>query len=239
MTCSNCPAKTRLVENWSTGDRTCTNCGMVQEERMIVQDAAEYRIFQDDDHESSSGRVRVGASQSIFAPSSNCDLNTDADEKLFHTEGLRLMEDFFASYYPYGRAKSIEYRAREIYDCVFRHQKEEKTGTSNSPSSCSETTSWQRVKYSRKKTYLVGAIWIALMETGASHNKWSVDYISRFFGAPISEDRVKRSLKCMHMDMGSVSRTAQRRARERRMKRVAHQRRFAGPMRASRGLREL
>ena len=234
--CRNCKKKTKIVTDWSSGDTICTNCGMVLDERLISENMSEYRIFADDNNTSSS-KTRVGKTQSIFESNISSEFQPDVDEREFYTKGLELMNDFFVSHFSDSREKAIEYRAREIFDHAFRTQKGEKLGlflstanirlkNSQNPQTSKELTTLsgnrkihvqtKRKKYSRKKTLIVAAIWIAFMEKGFSQNMWSVKHISSFFGPPVSETRVKNSLKLINLDMDSIRRTAQKRARERR-----------------------
>ncbi len=212
--CNNCGKKNSWVEKWSTGDRVCSSCGMVGEERMISFEQTEYRIFEDDD----DSKVRVGPSFSIFEHVNMCD-KVDTDEKEFYNKGLLMLKDFFRDHFTDGRRAQIEIRAKEIFDYAFRKQKNQKEGDLTFLNKDKEKS--KRQKYSRKKTYLVAAIWIAFMESGESENKWSIKRISCYFGENISEVRVKNCVKLLNFDPDLVRRQAQKQARDiRRRRRV-------------------
>ena len=188
--CGNCNKANSFIDNWSSGDRICSSCGIVTQERMITFDETEYRVFRDDDD--SKKKIRVGKAYSIFEHMNVCS-DIDNDEKEFYSKGLMMLEDFFSYHFVDARRMDIENRAKEIFDYAFRKQKDQKEGEFLFINKEKEET--KRQKYSKKKTYLVTAIWIAFMENGASENKWSIKRISSFFGTDISETRVKNCVK--------------------------------------------
>lgn len=225
--CSNCMRKTQIVCNWNTGDKICNECGLILEERMIIEDAPEYRIYSEENSNSSTqaSKERVGKSQSIFESSIDCEFQTKTDEKLFYIKGQKMMDKFFCQHFPDSRCKSMEFRAKEIYDQVFQHQRREKV-TSFTDITTTATQQKKRIKYSKKKTFVTAAIWIALMEMGPPNDKWSLQYISSFFGKPISEDRIKKSLNIINLDMTCIRKHAHKKSRHRRILRSQQQQRF-------------
>ena len=216
QTCENCGSKNKIVTNWSSGDKLCSNCGIVIDQSIFSNETPEYRVFRDD--EKSENKIRVGKAYSIFEHMNIC-AKEEIDEKQYYTKGLHMMDEFFARYFVDGRNKAIENRAIEIFDYAFRCQRGEKEGIqiykkNNEKLDEKNTKNKKRKKYSKKKTYLVTAIWVAFIESGANENQWSITNISRFFETDISENRVRKCLKFLNLNMEQVRRGGRKKRKQ-------------------------
>lgn len=218
--CNNCLVSGKIRLNWRSGDKTCTNCGIVLEERMVVDDVLEYREFSGcgEDAKECESRRRVGEVFSIFGPSVLAHGTTKTDDKLFLDKGKQLLDDFFTTHFVGCRDKSVESRAHEIYEQAYMKQRAEKSQSSP------ETK--RRLKFSRRKTYLTAAIWMAFMESGASRNRWSVKQIAQHFQVPLTEEVVKRALRDVGYELHRIRKQHDPQARSRRKARAELQRRI-------------
>ena len=88
--CVNCGASNSVVKDARAGERICTNCGAVVEERMIQNEEPEYRIF---DHEDDQNKQRAGLPQSIY------DFDTSNSEHNYLKELKLNTEEVLSVYY--------------------------------------------------------------------------------------------------------------------------------------------
>lgn len=156
--CINCSATNRFVNDDHAGQRTCTNCGAVAEERMIQWEEPEYRIFEQDDN---GNKQRVGTPQSIF------DLDTSNPDHRYLKELKEHTADVLSVYYFCGNRvpKLILNNAFDVVEKAYRLQKREKQfGTEDSvPAGCSDkTTTTLRQKYSHRIVIVVCGCYVAL-----------------------------------------------------------------------------
>lgn len=77
----------------------------------------------------------------------------DQNDQDYYSDALRLMGSYFKDRYPDSRDRNLEARAFEIFDCLFRKQREEKQAVG-------------RMRYSAKWPLLVASIYVAHRESG-------------------------------------------------------------------------
>jgi len=159
--CSQCGSNL-FEEDHHSGDWICTQCGTVSADRLI-SDEAEYRIFSDDSE--SQSKVRVGAAYNPLMEYSLTEKSRlERDEKEFLWDGLKNIDEIFFRIY---RGDSVnteaQYRAKELFQKIFRLQVQQKKGAVPMKRS-GEKRSKNRQKFSRRKQFVVSCIYQALKE---------------------------------------------------------------------------
>ena len=166
LECKNCGSASKNVTDWSHGDIVCTGCGMVLEETIIMETEPEYRIFSEDSASENNAKARASkVGTSIFGCDLSSEFQPNIDEIHFHSEGMSMMTSFFDAHFSDTRDKFVENRAKEIFEHVFQRQRAEKRGDSAFHRSYNRDS--RRLKFSRKKSYVVASIWIGFMDKGA------------------------------------------------------------------------
>lgn len=163
-------------------DMVCTNCGCVYQ-NSLTDEGAEYRTFQDDS--SSYQRVRVGQSYNSYLPYS-LGTDDDADRRFINDMKHDIKEVLMKISHGCGLNRRVQYRAEYLVNMAFQQQLKQKRDT------CKKT--WTRKKFSRRKQFVVTALWQALRE--AHLKTWSVkDLDDLLTGQCVSLASVKRCLQ--------------------------------------------
>lgn len=180
LTCPTCKKKNCIVDDYTSGDSICQECGRVVSERMIDMTRSEYTVYGEEDEH----KKRVdNRSFSILEYNNIGTTKTPQDEKRFLDDSIGLISSFFHKHFEDSKPQQIIQRANEIMKCVYRNQKIEKQETS-------------RKNHSRKMANIVTSIYVAFMENGYNNEgDFSIRNISAFFNVEISEIQVKTCMK--------------------------------------------
>lgn len=167
--CKGCLSTDHFVVNDYIGERTCTNCGIVQETSMIQDDRVEYRIFSDED----SHKQRLSQATSIY------DLDSFDSSAMFLSvmkkSTLQVLEFYFLDEVP----KLVKISALRVIDCAFRLQNQQKSST-NSISEYNISNKNCRKKFSERSKIIVASCYIALRDYHDSIKKsLNVDIIEK------------------------------------------------------------
>lgn len=159
--CTQC-GSSLFEEDHHSGDWICTQCGTVSADRLI-SDEAEYRIFTDDSE--SQSKVRVGAAYNPLMEYSLTEKSRlERDEKEFLWDGLKNIDEIFFRIYKGDSVNTeAQYRAKELFQKIFRLQVQQKKGAVPMKRS-GEKRSKNRQKFSRRKQFVVSCIYQALKE---------------------------------------------------------------------------
>jgi len=206
--CSMCNQYSELVEDHKAGDQICFNCGAVATERLIDQDA-EYRVFSEDS--ASYGKIRVGAAYNPLKEYSLTEKSKlERDEKEFLWDGLKNIEEIF---YRLSQGDSsnapAQHRAKELFEKSFHLQVEQKKGAVPMKRSGDKKSKKNRQKFSRRKQFVVSAVYQALKECGIIQedgkksekegDKWIQDLSAQLDGIEVSKYSVKNCLKDLQL----------------------------------------
>ena len=158
LNCARCEAYDDFVNDERTGDVVCRQCGVVS--RRLFSEQTEYRVFNDDS--SSWKRKRIGPSYNVFHMASSPftpsvslpHTHPKYDPYDFLREATADIREVFAKLFC-GDCTNRPAMSRAIYlfTLAFNHQIAEKT-----------TTDRRRLKFSRRKQFVVSCIWRALIE---------------------------------------------------------------------------
>lgn len=173
--CDQCDNDTDFVEDFNSGDLVCRRCGLICQERVVDTSKPEYRTFTDDT--TSQQRKHIGESLNSYF---STDLTTDNQEDRFLQDAYHDIYELLTKLYRGHTPKRVRTRAEYFFMLVYKHQQKEK-----------ETQ--QRRKFSRRKQFVVTAIYQALRE--ANVYTWSIyDLSERLCGIDISQKSVVRCL---------------------------------------------
>lgn len=191
--CPSCNEYASLVEDHKAGDQICGNCGAIAQERLISQDA-EWRVFSEDPN--SYNKARAGPAYNPLAEYSLTEkTRLERDEKEFLWDGLRNIEDIF---YRLSNGDSsnapAQQRAKELFQQAFRMQVEQKQGTVPMKRTGDKKSSKNRQKFSRRKQFVISALYQALKECGIE--TWDIQDLSdQLDGINVSKYSVRNCLK--------------------------------------------
>ncbi len=147
--CKECGQPDSFVVNDHIGERTCTKCGVVQEERMIQDSVTEYRIFSEEDN----FKKRVGHPVSIF------EMDPDDPQNLFLKEMRVAAKQVLYRYYYHDYIPKIAIQATYgVIEQAFKIQKREK----------SVKNDHTRKKFSNRIIIVVAGCYIGLRQTFSS-----------------------------------------------------------------------
>lgn len=203
--CSVCKEASTFVEDNHTGDRICSSCGAIQQER-IISEEAEYRIFSDDSE--SKNKIRVGAAYNPLQEYSLTQKSTlHREDKEFLWEGLKNVDDtIFRLCNGDTTNKAVAERAKELFQKAFYRQMEQKKGNLvMKKASGPKTTNGGgiRKKFSKRKQYVVSCIYQALTEEGLS--AWNIATLSNLVEGEmnVSQSSVDTCLEEIGLKTGS------------------------------------
>lgn len=154
MACTNCGATNKFIIDDQAGERICTNCGVVAEDRMIQYEEPEYRIFNEDEGRDEHNKQRAGPPQSIY------DLDISNPEHTY-LKALKQNTDDILSFYYFRRErvpKLILYTAWDVVEKAYRIQKRQK----ESGGLTNEEPEKIRKKYSSRIIIIVCGCYVAL-----------------------------------------------------------------------------
>lgn len=189
--CENCGGN-ELEEDRRSGDTICSQCGTVQSERLISQEA-EYRVFSEDS--ASYEKIRIGQSYNIFRDYSLTERSRiERDEKEFLWDGMRNIDDiFFRLFRGDSSNKPVLEKAKELFQKAFHKQMDQKKGAV--PMKRSNKKSQEaRQKFSKRKQFVVTCLLQSLQEHGIF--TWTIkDLNEQLDGIQVSETSVNNCLE--------------------------------------------
>eukprot|EP01118_Nematostelium_gracile_P018177 TRINITY_DN7_c0_g1_i2.p1 TRINITY_DN7_c0_g1~~TRINITY_DN7_c0_g1_i2.p1 ORF type:complete len:197 (+),score=44.82 TRINITY_DN7_c0_g1_i2:188-778(+) len=176
------------------GYSVCANCGSVLPER-IIDFGAENRVFSEDPDSFKKGRT--GDVYNIFMEHSLTEKSKlERDEKEFFYDGMKNISDVFSRLYRGDTSnRPVQDRAKELFQQAFHIQVKQKEGAVPMKRSGKKSQKdSNRLKFSRRKQFVVTAIYRALQEQGIS--TFSITDISdKLDGINVSEYSVNHCLK--------------------------------------------
>eukprot|EP01102_Stenamoeba_stenopodia_P004915 TRINITY_DN1541_c0_g1_i1.p1 TRINITY_DN1541_c0_g1~~TRINITY_DN1541_c0_g1_i1.p1 ORF type:complete len:264 (-),score=61.08 TRINITY_DN1541_c0_g1_i1:101-892(-) len=159
MTCTECGGMNFDHDN-SAGDLICLNCGLIQQEHMISEDA-EWREFDDDTPEESKARVGFA-----YNPQIDVDLATKnnrmRDEKEFLQQGFRDIDTLLQKVFPERINQSVRTRSQLLFQKAFYLQRGEMKFDENAVRQTTATAN--RRRFSKRKQFVVAFVLQALKE---------------------------------------------------------------------------
>jgi transcription initiation factor TFIIIB Brf1 subunit/transcription initiation factor TFIIB len=187
--CKNCGSDD-FVFQYKEGDKVCTACGVVADERMISEEA-EYRLFSDDS--SSLSKVRAGPATSIYLLSdhSTGQSRLAAEERQFLYDGWKNIDQVVNRLFPDSQPAVVRSRAKELFQKAFLHQLGQKQGH-NEFKKGEDDKNVVRQRFSKRKTIVVAALYHAFRENNIE--------------LPETLDQLNRALEGDDVSMNSVSR---------------------------------
>jgi len=191
--CNSCQTYAELVEDHKAGDQICGSCGAVASERLISQDA-EYRIFSDDS--SSHSKIRIGAAYNPLQEYSLTEKSRlERDEKEFLWDGIKNIEEIFYRLSNGDTSNApAQQRAKELFEQAFHLQVEQKKGSAPMKRSGDKKSEKDRQKFSRRKQFVISALYQALKESGIE--TWNIQDLSeQLDGIQVSKYSVRNCLK--------------------------------------------
>eukprot|EP01114_Cavostelium_apophysatum_P021096 TRINITY_DN725_c0_g1_i1.p1 TRINITY_DN725_c0_g1~~TRINITY_DN725_c0_g1_i1.p1 ORF type:complete len:302 (+),score=54.57 TRINITY_DN725_c0_g1_i1:118-906(+) len=191
--CPSCGQYAELVEDHKAGDQICSNCGAIAQERLISNDA-EWRVFSEDPN--SFNKARAGPAYNPLMEYSLTERSRlERDEREFLWDGLRNIEEIF---YRLSNGDSsnapAQQRAKELFQQAFHMQVEQKQGKVPMKRSGDKKSKKNRQKFSRRKQFVISALYQALKECGI--NTWDIQDLSeQLDGIQVSKYSVRNCLK--------------------------------------------
>lgn len=196
LICSNCQSN-NFIEDSKQGDMVCTDCGMVQEARIVSQDI-EYRLFEGDIE--SRKKMRIGAAYNHYLRHNffGSKRKWERDEKEFLWDGLENIDDVLNRVFLDEKNQVIENRAKELFQQAFHWQYLQKQGYESkvrgNKFKSRKVPEAPRKKFSRRKQFVVACIWQALRENGITG--FDIQDISRVIdGKEVSKASIQLCLK--------------------------------------------
>ena len=187
-----CGKSDSFVYDYRGGDQVCVSCGAVKNERMICEEA-EYRLFNDDS--SSQNKVRAGPATSTFMmdDQSTSHNRLDTDERKFLYDGWRNIDQVINRMFPDSQPAVVRSRAKELYQKAFLYQRDQKRGDKEFKKD-EEDNNQLRQRYSKRKTYVVTSLYVALKENEIDLRDILAQLNSALEGAEVSMDSIKTCL---------------------------------------------
>ena len=203
--CSECGGDDFITDN-DSGDLICRLDGAVVCSSMINEEQTEYRLFQNDSQ--SWQKKRLGPSYNIYNPATNSPFvkqevplsqksSFHYNPQLFLQDAIKDIHEVFSKLYLGGCTnKSACQRAVYLFTLVYQHQLKQKS---------IRHKEHRRVKFSRRKQFVVMCIYRALWnqhESDTKHDKkplplmWNPRDISNLLqGIDVSMSSIQRCLK--------------------------------------------
>eukprot|EP01101_Sappina_pedata_P007822 TRINITY_DN4202_c1_g1_i1.p1 TRINITY_DN4202_c1_g1~~TRINITY_DN4202_c1_g1_i1.p1 ORF type:complete len:212 (+),score=85.53 TRINITY_DN4202_c1_g1_i1:30-638(+) len=175
-----CCLNQHLIEDHKSGDVVCEGCGKVSAER-IISEEAEYRIFSDDS--SSAEKVRVGAAYNPYLEHRlTTSSHWEREEKEFLWDGFKNIDETLERIFSSDmKPQAVQGRAKDLFQKAFRLQ-------------VSQKESKKRVRFAKRKQYVVASIFRALEENNIS--TFTLDDLNdQLEGIQVSKESLKRCLK--------------------------------------------
>ncbi|MDH3325065.1 MAG: hypothetical protein OEL89_05485 [Candidatus Peregrinibacteria bacterium] len=153
-------------------EKSCSDCGLVIEERM-VDEGAEYRCFSGDQGDVTRSEKRKRVRRSYNPLNEHSLLDNDPEMKFFE-DGKKCLDNAIDEFY-HGNGEPVKRLAFPIYQQLYRAMKlQKKEGI--------------RQKYSRRKQMIVAAIYKALIDYENNHT-----YIKRL--VPIQPEQISHHVE--------------------------------------------
>jgi len=192
--CKTCEQYTHHVEDKKNGDQICYQCGSINTEHLVSTDR-ENRIFADDPKSYMKGRT--GDLYNPFLEHSLTQRSKlERDEKEFLWDGLKNIDEICYKLYNGDMTNTaVQTRAKELFQKAFKIQMKQKEGTVVMKRSGSKKAQTQaRLKFSRRKQFVVTCLHKALEEVGIS--TWTIkDLSEKMDGIDVSDYSVSNCEK--------------------------------------------